>query len=665
MKRTIFFTACTVSALLITLNLLAQNVGIGTNTPTQQLDVNGNLRVRGLSHGAQKAMINADAMGNMVLQPVNNLDYVRYSPTVVSVTTVDYSAGMAASGDKLYIVSSSTSRLSIYDIYAPENPTLRSTIATTGTPSAVAVNGSTVYVVNNSTNTLQAFNCTNPFAPQLLSTTPTGAAPAKVAVEGNRVYVLNGQGASLQVFDCSNPAAPILTGTASTASNPVSLVVSNSIAYVGNSVGGPSVFQIFDCSNAAVPQLKSTTQLTSNVSELAISGSVLYIANVSGDDIVIFDCQNLTQPVFRSSFTRGIQAPYIALSGISLYLTGSTTSNLYGFDCSIITDPTERQYESSLLPGSLKMMVAHNGLLIVVTQTAGPTAQLRIFRMNHSLLTQNPDGSFSSISVDAGGFKDNLGSHKATQNLNLANHQLVGYGGNSGITIAANGDVGIGTVPHAPLQFSSALTNRKIVLQEGANNDHEFNGFGVALGELRYQVKSTTTDHAFFVGTSSTTSQELMRITGTGRVGIGTATPTQRLDVAGNAVVSGNVTVSSNLTVGGTVTVGSIGQETVQAASLQSSWMNTGSGFTTAGFYKDKENRVHLQGLIRLGTNTSGTLLFTLPVGYRPLSGRLLFTVDNNGAAARIDVLPDGSVLLMNSSTNLALSLSGISFRAD
>jgi len=44
----------------------------------------------------------------------------------------------------------------------------------------------------------------------------------------------------------------------------------------------------------------------------------------------------------------------------------------------------------------------------------------------------------------------------------------------------SNGNVGIGTsTPHAMLQFSNALSNRKIVLYEGANNDNQYFGFGI------------------------------------------------------------------------------------------------------------------------------------------------------------------------------------------
>jgi hypothetical protein len=94
-----------------------------------------------------------------------------------------------------------------------------------------------------------------------------------------------------------------------------------------------------------------------------------------------------------------------------------------------------------------------------------------------------------------------------------------------------SGNVGIGTSPNAPLQFANALVNRKIVLYEVANNDHQFLGFGVNNNTLRYQVNTTGDSHVFFTGASSTTSTELMRIQGDGKVGIGTNAPSGRLTI--------------------------------------------------------------------------------------------------------------------------------------
>jgi hypothetical protein len=120
--------------------------------------------------------------------------------------------------------------------------------------------------------------------------------------------------------------------------------------------------------------------------------------------------------------------------------------------------------------------------------------------------------------------------------------------------VMSNGNIGIGTAAaNSPLQFSNNIQNRKLVLWEGTNNDHNFYGLGINNSILRYQVDGTTANHTFYAGTSATTSNELMRITGTGNVGIGVAAPVQRLDVqGGNARINnafiGDVGYGSSLT---------------------------------------------------------------------------------------------------------------------
>ena len=92
----------------------------------------------------------------------------------------------------------------------------------------------------------------------------------------------------------------------------------------------------------------------------------------------------------------------------------------------------------------------------------------------------------------------------------------------NGNVVIPNGKLGIGiATPHGEMQMPQTLVNRKIVLYEDADNDHQYSGFGVNAFIQRYQVAATTSSHVFYAGTSATTSTELMRITGNGEVGIG------------------------------------------------------------------------------------------------------------------------------------------------
>lgn len=139
---------------------------------------------------------------------------------------------------------------------------------------------------------------------------------------------------------------------------------------------------------------------------------------------------------------------------------------------------------------------------------------------------------------------------KNTGNITM---QVFGTTGNVGIgavspsnklSVAGNaditGNVGIGTKsPDAPLQFGNTVGNRKIVLfQASAGDTHLYYGFGINNFAMRYQVDNTLSDHIFYAGTSTTTSNELMRIKGTGAVTIGTPTPATgyMLTVAGKLI---------------------------------------------------------------------------------------------------------------------------------
>ncbi len=116
----------------------------------------------------------------------------------------------------------------------------------------------------------------------------------------------------------------------------------------------------------------------------------------------------------------------------------------------------------------------------------------------------------------------------ARNNSTLAPLYLQNDGG-SLILCQNAGNVGIGTdTPGFPLSFSNA-TGDKISLW-GQSGDHY--GFGIRANLLQIHSNIATADIAFGYGTSAAMT-ETMRIRGNGNVGIGTASPAQKLSVTG------------------------------------------------------------------------------------------------------------------------------------
>jgi hypothetical protein len=98
---------------------------------------------------------------------------------------------------------------------------------------------------------------------------------------------------------------------------------------------------------------------------------------------------------------------------------------------------------------------------------------------------------------------------------------------------------------------------------------------------------------------------------------------------------------------------------------LATNWALYAAGWQAPGFYKDNQSRVFLQGMIKKTIAVvNGEVLFTLPVGYRPL-GQSLFVVYSNSAAARIDVMPNGQVVASTGVNAAWVSLAGINFRGE
>lgn len=199
------------------------------------------------------------------------------------------------------------------------------------------------------------------------------------------------------------------------------------------------------------------------------------------------------------------------------------------------------------------------------------------------------------------------------------------------IRITGTGNIGIGiTSPNAPLQFGNTLQNRKMVLYELNNNNHQFSGLGIEEIGLRYQVKSTSDNHIFYAAASESSSNELMRIKGNGNVAI----------------------------------AGIIESEPWIQATLGSGW--THGVDNPVRYYKDKLGIVHFQGYAIAPATPNFVEFVTLPPGYRPeVQLLLLLQLYGNNHDADVILNEDGLAYIVNGLPGLTYSVCNISYRAN
>ena len=105
----------------------------------------------------------------------------------------------------------------------------------------------------------------------------------------------------------------------------------------------------------------------------------------------------------------------------------------------------------------------------------------------------------------------------------------------------------------------------------------------------------------------------------------------------------------------------SISEPVAQTLTLQNSWVAYAGTYAIKA--KKQGNLIRLTGLIKDGVTTTGTVIATLPAGYRP-SQNVWFSVmtDTNGQIARVYVTPVGAVTIHYSPSSGFLSLDDIAF---
>ena len=265
-----------------------------------------------------------------------------------------------------------------------------------------------------------------------------------------------------------------------------------------------------------------------------------------------------TSPSASLHIVGNAQVDNIALDGNTI----STTST----DGNLILEPNGVGSVKMLKDKSFLEVVGSNtthGTVVSTVAIASSSAREAGFSIGNSTSTALCDERWMIGRKYNGGspFSD-LGIFYTTNNGGT-----IGDGYSEKVRISTSGNVGIGTSsPIAPLSFSNTLGSK--ILLWGSSTD--MYGFGISSNQLNYNVAATSASHVFSAGGTNGNGTELMRIKGDGNVGIGTSSPAEKLDVNGTVTHKGLV-----LSEGTTPNVDEIKTFT-KTLSVSTSWIDTG-----------------------------------------------------------------------------------------
>lgn len=99
------------------------------------------------------------------------------------------------------------------------------------------------------------------------------------------------------------------------------------------------------------------------------------------------------------------------------------------------------------------------------------------------------------------------------------------------------------------------------------------------------------------------------------------------------------------------------------ALTYQNSWVDVGGAYATGGYRKDYAGTAHLKG--RVSGGATGTVIATLPAGYRPAATRTFSVSTDVAGMGTVEVANTGEITIVGASTLTYVALDAIRFLAE
>ncbi len=636
------------------------------------------------------AYITAEGTNNLLSLDISN-------PSFTSITSTA-NFGLAGpqdvmvSGNYAYVTSYFNNRLSIFDVSSPFIIQSRGTVGNSlAGPLEVFVNNNYAYVTSFLNDKLCMYDVSNPIEPFFVDSVSTNLdGPRAVAVQGDYSFVTSRLNGRLEVFKREVPSIPrelTMDDNGNIAFTAPTWTVSGTNIYrrTGNiGIGNSSPQQTLDVTGNGIFSGNLGIGNTAPQQKLDVTGNGIVSGNLGIGNTAPQQKLDVTG---NGTFSGNLGIGRNAVS-TRLHVAGNQK-----IDSTFTIELGAGMFGKENNAGKIGYQAFTPGTLDITG--AGTNSS------NRKIKFWAEGGSSFTGDINTG--KSLIGT-----GLNIAGDAIIHDSLAIGLAVPANrlsvagraniDSLGLGIIsPEAKLDVNGSLllrgtntNNYSSTLKAGVElftgrgltgtlnpgqtlADMAFNFGGTGGGyrhfiSTRHQNQSNIPGNAidFYINNSSIaegsfepgTGNRLQLSISAAGVGIGGAVTNNnyKLQVSGNTNIQGTTVMTD------TLYVPVISQDAFTAPTLLNGWVNSGTIYADAGFYKDKSGVVRLQGLVKNGSIAGNTILLKLPVGYRP-SATLAFTLSNNASFADCYIDGNGDVRIFPNN-NVWLSLSNISFRA-
>lgn len=537
----------------------ASNVGIGSISPTNQLEVrlsgSSNTTINGgtvaitannastpilsvtgsnsadllrITGPSSQPVLYALSSGNVGLGTTTpsqkltiaggNIWQTASTPTLVgSVIPTNVSRGLAVSGKFVYFPGNAgTAGLQVIDVSNPQSPIVVATVASTGqapSGSTPAISGQYLFLLMNSTTNSVRIYDISAVQPRQVAIVNAGVVPLSVKVSGRYMY-LDGGSAGLLIYDISDITAPKLISTTAlpNVAGIHAMTLQGAYLYVGEATttAAGAGLNIIDVSNPTAPSIVGTFAPQNQVSAISVVGRYAYLGETTTNTgLEVVDVSNPASPTSVATLAVGSvltdSVDEFPIAGNYLYFAGS--SNMQVID---ISNPAVPSIIGSTFGSGARGMTMSGKYLYV------GAADLRIYDISGAMLPSANIGSLEALDFKVVGDANIAKSINVQGGLSTGIQGIYSRGGlsvNIASTTALNqiaasfmgGNVGIGTTtPFSKLHVSSgaAATTTVSFGEVGNNTSHScFNTKNTAGADISF----------YFIGVSMIVENNLCK----------------------------------------------------------------------------------------------------------------------------------------------------------